>query len=111
MEKITVPTTEQQAFAILDGMITEEEKCSFRSLEKVQFSDSQHFGLGAWIRNNWIYGPEEEEDKAEEALRDECFRMLAGMKKEDVCFEHPDEVSGRFLERYYDHLIVVANNG
>ena len=106
-----IPRTEEQAFVILDGIVSAEDMAVFRSQTKSEFVGDQHFGLGNWIRNNWIYGPEEEEDKAEEALRDECFRMLAGMKKEDVCFEHPDEVSGRFLERYYDHLIAVANNG
>ena len=99
-----IPTTEQQAFIILDGMLSKEEKAAFRSQSKDDFVATEHFGLGMWIRNMWIYGPDEEEDKAEEVLRDECFRMMAGMKKEDLCFEHPDTVSGRFLERYYEHL-------
>ena len=98
-----IPKTEEQAFVILDGIVTDEDMAEFRAQTRNDFVADEHFGLGMWIRNNWIYGPDEE-DKAEEALRDECFRMLAGMKKEDMCFEHPDEVSGRFLGRYYDHL-------
>ena len=81
-----VPTTARQAFKILDAMTTPEERAVFLSQSKSEFVCDQHFGLGAWIRNNWIYGAE----------------------SDDPIFEHPDMISGRWLERYYDHLKRVA---
>ena len=60
--------------------------------------------LGIWIRNNWIYGPSEEESEEERELRDECYRMLAGNKDLEYFFEPPDMVSDRFLRRYHKHL-------
>lgn len=100
-----VPTTIRQAFKILDKMITKKERKAFLSQSQFDFTAEQHFGLGMWIRNNWIYGPEYEEGTDERELRDRCYRMLAGGKGDDIIyFEHPDVVSGRFLEKYYKHL-------
>jgi hypothetical protein len=104
MEEKRIPTTSRQAFKILDDMITPEERAEFLAQTKSEFTGYQHFGLGAWIRNNWIYGPEEEESAEERELRDACYRMLSGMKDGDLHFQHPDMVSGNFLGRYYDHL-------
>ena len=103
MNKNTIPTTARQAFKILDAMLTPEDIAAFCAMSASEFSCNQHFGLGMWIRNNWIYGPGEEDDQERE-LRDECYRMLAGVPKKDYMFEHPDTVSGRFLERYHRHL-------
>lgn len=104
-EDLEIPTTTRQAFAILDEMISEEEKKAYLKQSKADFTAEQHMGLGLYIRNNWIFGPgEEDEDPEEAASREKCFRMLAGMKEGDMLFEHPDEVSSRFLEKYYDHL-------
>lgn len=72
----------RQAFKILDVMTTPEEKAQFLSTSKDDFALSQHFGLGLWIRNNWIY-PEKE-------LVYPC--------------EDPDTISSRLLEAYYEHL-------
>lgn len=104
MKENTIPTTIRQAFKILDELVTAEEKAYFLTLSKSQFSGEEHFGLGMWIRNNWIYGREEEETPEESELRDRCFRMLSGIKDDYPYFEHPDTVSGRFLEKYYAHL-------
>ena len=104
MKKVTIPTTVRQAFKILDELVTAEEKAYFLSLPKSQFSGEEHFGLCLWIRNNWIYGMDDDEITKESELRDRCFRMLSGMKEGEDMFEHPDTVSGRFLEKYYDHL-------
>ena len=100
-----VPTTVRQAFAILDSLFSEKEKNVFRGMSASEFEDNQHFSLGAWIRNNWIYGEDEEESPEEREMRDRCYRMLAGMKEGDLLFEHPDNVSSRFLRRYHRHLL------
>ena len=89
-----IPKTVRQAFAMLDRLTSNEDKSCFLMQSKSDFVCEQHFGLGLWIRNNWIYGTED----------DSCLRILAGLGKDDVCLEHPDTVSSRFLEKYYDHL-------
>lgn len=89
-----LPKNVRQAFAMLDSLTSHEEKSHFLMQPKSDFVCEQHFGLGLWIRNNWIYGAED----------DSCLRMLAGLSKDEVCLQHPDTVSGRFLENYYDHL-------
>lgn len=89
-----LPKTVRQAFAMLDSLTSQEDKNCFLMQSKSDFVCQQHFGLGLWIRNNWIYG----------AKDDSCLHMLAGLGKDEVCLEHPDTVSSRFLEKYYDHL-------
>ena len=89
-----IPKTVRQAFAMLDSLTSHEDKGHFLKQSKSDFVCEQHFGLGLWIRNNWIYGIED----------DSCLRVLAGLGKDEVCLEHPDTVSSRFLEKYYDHL-------
>lgn len=103
MNANTIPTTARQAFKILDAMLTPEDIADFCGMSALEFSSGQHFGLGMWIRNNWIYGPGEEDDKERE-LRDACYCMLAGVPRKDYMFENPDVVSCRFLERYHRHL-------
>ena len=104
MKKNNIPTTIRQAFKILDANITADDKAHFLTMTKSEFGSEEHFGLGMWIRNNWIYGPDYEEGKEERELRDRCYRMLSGSKEEYFFFEHPDTISERFLEKYYDHL-------
>lgn len=103
MEQIIIPTTARQAFAILDALVTQEEKTAMCAMSKSDFLCQEHFGLGLWIRNNWIYGPETEGEKEQE-LRNACYRMLCGGESEDCFISHPDTISGQFLERYYRHL-------
>ena len=104
MKENTIPTTTRQAFKILDELVTPEEKAYFLSLSQSDFSAEEHMGLGMWIRNNWIYGRDDDETPEERELRDRCYRMISGMKEGDFLFEHPDTVSARFLEKYYRHL-------
>ena len=89
-----LPKTVRKAFAMLDALTCPEDKKLFLQQSKADFVCDQHFGLGLWIRNNWIYGTNDES----------CLRMLAGLGKDELCLEHPDTVSSRFLEKYYDHL-------
>ena len=77
-----LPISSREAFKILDEMSTPEEKAQFRAMSKYDFCLAQHFGLGMWIRNNWIYGHK----GVLEFLEDE------------------DTASAKFLEKYYAHL-------
>lgn len=52
MAKTKIPATLEEAFALLDAKLTAEEK---NQLLQVDDSVDFHFGLGLWIRNNWIY--------------------------------------------------------
>ena len=95
-----LPKIVRQAFAFLDALACPENRKLFLEQSKADFVCDQHFGLGLWIRNNWIYGTD---DKS-------CLRMLAGLGKGELCLEHPDSVSSRFLAKYYDHLKRVDNS-
>lgn len=97
------PSTARQAFKILDGLTNPEEKSDFLSQTKSEFVGSQHFGLGSWIRNNWIYGREKETEE-EIKSRQECLDMLTAAQHGDPIIADPDWVSSDFLGRYYDHL-------
>ena len=110
MENIKIPTTTREAFEILDSMIDVEDKAAFLSQSKSGFIAEQHFSLGMWIRDTWIFGSEEENAEARER-RKKCLRMLAGVRKgddpeslEDLLIGLPDIISDQFLHRYYDHL-------
>jgi hypothetical protein len=104
MDKTLIPTTARQAFKILDGLTTAEEKLGFLRQSRLEFTCSQHFGLGLWIRNNWIYEDGGTESDEERKRLDRCKDMLSGTKAGDVPFMSADQISGMFLERYYNHL-------
>ena len=105
--KDIIPTTARQAFKILDGLTTPEEKVEFLSQTKSEFVGSQHFGLGSWIRNNWIYGHEKETEE-ETKSHQECLEMLTATQHGDPFIVEPDWISSDFLGRYYDHLKRIA---
>ena len=54
--KSTLPTNIREAYRILDGMLSYDEIQEIISHSKSDFVSKEHFGLGLWIRNNWIYG-------------------------------------------------------
>ncbi|MBR5174640.1 MAG: hypothetical protein IKW89_01780 [Bacteroidales bacterium] len=84
-----IPSTGREAFKILDTMLSDEEKKSALAQSRSVFAMKEHFGLGAWIRNNWIYGDE---------------KGIGLFAKEEALLQHPDSLSSDFLERYHDHL-------
>ena len=102
MNKYSIPTTSRQAFKVLDAMLSVDDVLLFSSMSTEEFCIAQHFGLGLWIRNKWIF-TSGEESAEERLLLEQCYRMLAGdlLKKYYV---HPDDVSGHFLKRYHRHL-------
>ena len=89
MKNNTIPTTLRQAFKMLDAMLSDEEKTNALAQSRSEFALNEHFGLGVWIRNNWIYGDE---------------KGIGIFAKEECLFRHPDSLSSDFLERYHDHL-------
>lgn len=98
-----IPTTSRQAFKILDNMLTDEEKAEALSKSRAQFCGDEHFGLGLWIRNNWIYGNDKENEEKSKR-RDACLEMLTDTPKGDLILMEPDGISSKFLGRYHDHL-------
>lgn len=93
MKNNTLPKTVREAFRILDSMLSAEEVSAFLSMSKSEFCSSQHWGLGLWVRNNWIHGGDED-----------CLRMLTGNAGDGYLIPVPDYVSDLFLQKYYDHL-------
>ena len=89
LAEIKVPSTTREAFKMLDAMLSDEEKTNAIVQSRSEFAINEHFGLGLWIRNNWIYGDE---------------KGIGIFAKEECLFQHPDSLSGDFLERYHYHL-------
>jgi TonB family protein len=50
-----IPTTLEECYIALDNLLSEDTKDDIASLTRGEFLSSAHFGLGMWIRNNWIY--------------------------------------------------------
>ena len=103
LAKETIPVTTRQAFKILDKLMSDEEIRTAMSQTKDDFASTQHFGLGMWIRNNWIYGDEHEEECFTKR-RQACMAMLAGQEEGVFALYDPERMSAQFLEKYYDHL-------
>lgn len=92
MQTNQIPKTTRQAFRILDQMLSVEDKQAIISQSSSVFSAEQHFGLGLWIRNNWMYND------------DEHCGLFAKSLAEPGYLVHEDSLSDEFLERYYRHL-------
>ena len=90
---MNIPKTKEECFAILDEMLSDEDKKAIIEMDDVI---ELHFTLGLWIRNNWIYEQSEEEIMA-------LMKSLEG--DEEALFYHPDEYSSIILEAYKKHLI------
>lgn len=98
-----IPLTEEEGFKILDEVMPLDDKAFAIQGTKEEFVTSEHFELGMWIRNHWLYPPEDaNNDTVERYMK--CCAMLTGTKPDEPMLEHPDSVSGEFLGRYYDHL-------
>ena len=84
-----IPQTKNEAFAQLDAMLSEEDKSAIMNGDPFEF----HFTLGMWIRNNWIYGQEEEDVK-----------RLAKAFRVDMLFFEADDLSMKIIEYYQRYL-------
>ncbi len=103
LSSVYVPETEEEGFKILDRVFSLQQKEFAIDESKEEFCTEEHFGLGAWIRNHWIYRPECNDPIVKERY-DRCYIMLTGNKPDEDMFTHPDTISGDFLGKYYDHL-------
>lgn len=93
------PQTKEEAFAIIDSLLTDEEKRIAVKQKTSDWSTDQHFDLGVWIRNNWIY------------KGNVPYEVLTGEKAPSIedgilipFIKSPDDISGKFLELYHKHL-------
>ena len=108
MTEAMVPSTTRQAFKILDGMLTDNEKASALTKSRFEFAADEHFGLGQWIRNTWYYGIEDEK------TQEHALAVLLGPNAHYSTDENgdrhlvnifqPDDLSSSILERYHNHL-------
>ena len=93
MKKAKLPKTAEEAFAILDQTLPEVEK---EELAKMDDLIDTHFGLGMWIRNNWLY----------EGV--EYIEGIGGMGQcvpdVDELFLNADDFSEAIIEAYQDYL-------
>lgn len=86
-----IPTSIRQAFKVLDGRLSTEEIRSILVMGKDRFVSEAHFGLGQWIRNNWINADKE-------------GKGLFAYDSSHPGIIDPDYQSAEFLEKYYNHL-------
>ena len=84
-----IPQTKQEAFAQLDAMLSEKDKSELAKGDAIEF----HFSLGMWIRNNWIYGQDEED----------VNRLAKAFRMDFIIFD-PDGLSGKIIESYQRYL-------
>ena len=84
-----IPKTKKECFTQLDEMLSDEEKSELVKSDPIEY----HFSLGMWIRNNWIYGQEEEDVK----------RLAKAFRMEMLFFE-ADSLSGKIIEYYQRYL-------
>ena len=85
-----MPKTKNEALAQLDAMLSEKEKSELEKSDPIEY----HFSLGMWIRNNWIYGQEEEDVK-----------RLAKAFRTEILFFEADDLSMKIIEYYQRYLI------
>ena len=84
-----IPQTKQEAFALLDEMLSEKDKSELVKSDPIDY----HFSLGMWIRNNWIYEQEEENVK-----------RLANAFRIEMLFFDADGLSEKIIEYYQRYL-------
>ena len=90
------PKTAEEAWKILDKKLTQEEKLQIVSSHDM--SDF-HFGLGMWIRNNWLY-------KGEQENKDSLAKDLG----EEPEWFHGDMASSAILVAYHIHLVKIMGS-
>lgn len=82
-----IPETLGECFAELNKLLSEEELEEFKGAKEDDLT-GYHFGLGAWIRNNW--GLWHDSPLAQ------YFRGIG--------VDHPDDMSATILTSFHRHL-------
>lgn len=87
MAKRKIPQSAREAYAMLDKELSNEDKAALLSAgDTIDF----HFGLGMWIRNNWIYP------------KNGITSEPNGWMKDEICFG--DMLSDKIIQGYIRHL-------
>ena len=95
-----IPKTKEECFAVLDAMLSDEDKATIAAMED---TIELHFGLGMWIRNNWIY--QQSEDDVKTLMRN--FIDVDGNEDDfNYYFDviQPDDYSAMILDAYQEYL-------
>lgn len=95
------PKNQEEAFQMMDALLTDDNKRdALKTQDDEEFASEQHFGLGLWVRNNWIIGGNVEHTvltgEKNELESDDSEVPLFGMT--------PDYLSTKFVELYHKHL-------
>jgi len=84
-----IPQAKNEAFAQLDALLSDEDKNELAKGDAIEY----YFTLGMWIRNNWIYGQNEEDVKC-----------LAKAFRTEVLFFEADSLSEKIIGYYQRYL-------
>ena len=95
MEK-QLPKTKEECFALLDAMLSEEDKDELRNCEDTIL---YHFSLGMWIRNNWIYPMSNEEMRSLKKKFVDKSELV-----HDFMFVDADSLSATIIDNYVEYL-------
>ena len=83
-----IPATLEECYAALDTLLDEATKEDIKTSSGDELIGNYHFGLGMWIRNNWIY-----------PAADKIAKVFL-----DAGIDHPDDMSSIILEGYRSYL-------
>lgn len=85
---VYIPKDIEDCCVQLDKILSDKDKEYIKGLPKKDDTIDLHFSLGMWIRNNWGFW--------------EGSRLQIYFLKKRI--NHPDDMSGKILEAYYDWL-------
>lgn len=85
---VYIPKDIEDCCVQLDKILSDKDKEYIKGLPKKDDTIDLHFSLGMWIRNNW-------------GLWEGSRLQIYFLKKR---INHPDDMSGKILEAYYDWL-------
>lgn len=104
-EMIPVPQSLDEAFRVLDEIVADEDK------QAILNGADTHFGLGLWIRNEWIHPREREEfeplvNEIEDILyKGEGVQDIPGTGfRLSFLAGNPDMISSSLIDLYIQHL-------
>ncbi len=103
MARKKYPKNQEEAFAMLDELLTDEEKRDALLIQDdEEYASLQHFELGLWVRNNWIYGGKVDYS----ILTGTQVEIKPGGSVPDALLFRMDAdgLSVKFVELYHKHL-------